>query len=73
MDTRPSDEKAMGAEETDLKKGVATDRTEIDPALDKRITRQLDNHILPWIFILCSSHSSTGPISVRKLTSSSHD
>ncbi|TKA36475.1 hypothetical protein B0A54_13476 [Friedmanniomyces endolithicus] len=52
MDTRPSDEKAMGAEETDLKKGVATDRTEIDPVLDKRITRQLDNHILPWIFIL---------------------
>ncbi|KAK1064176.1 hypothetical protein LTR74_008956, partial [Friedmanniomyces endolithicus] len=53
MNTRPSDEKAMGAEETDLKKGgVATDRTEIDPVLDKRITRQLDNHILPWIFIL---------------------
>ncbi len=52
MNTRPSDEKAMGAEEADLKKGVATDRTEIDPVLDKRITRQLDNHILPWIFIL---------------------
>ena len=24
----------------------------IDPALDARITRKLDLHILPWIFIL---------------------
>ncbi|TKA81509.1 hypothetical protein B0A55_02993 [Friedmanniomyces simplex] len=52
MDARTSDEKAVAAEEVDLKAGLATDTTGTDPALDQRITRKLDNHILPWIFTL---------------------
>ncbi|KAK5715981.1 hypothetical protein LTR15_009806 [Elasticomyces elasticus] len=54
MSTRlSSEEKAVGAEEVDLKKtGVGAGIAETDPALDKLITRKLDYHILPWIFSL---------------------
>ena len=46
-------EKAPETEEIDLKKNVGlADGVETDPALDKRITRKLDFHIMPWIFIL---------------------
>jgi hypothetical protein len=55
IDDYPMDlqqQKASGADEIDLKKDVAADSFETDPALDRRITRKLDFHILPWIFIL---------------------
>lgn len=46
-------EKAPETEEIDLKKNVGlADGVETDPALDKRITRKLDFHVMPWIFIL---------------------
>ncbi|KAK5153125.1 hypothetical protein LTS14_007769 [Recurvomyces mirabilis] len=47
-------EKAVGVDEVDYKKDVTRpgDMIETDPALDQRITRKLDLHILPWIFIL---------------------
>lgn len=48
----PQEEKAVGAEEMDVKKGDVAGTIETDPALDRRITRKLDFHILPWIFIL---------------------
>jgi hypothetical protein len=47
-----NEEKASGVDEVDLKKDVVTGSVETDPALDRRITRKLDFHILPWIFIL---------------------
>jgi hypothetical protein len=40
------------AEELDLKKVDTEASLETDPVLDAKITRKLDLHILPWIFIL---------------------
>jgi hypothetical protein len=48
----PQEEKANGVDEVDLKKDAVVGSVETDPALDRRITRKLDFHILPWIFIL---------------------
>ncbi|KAF2720698.1 MFS general substrate transporter [Polychaeton citri CBS 116435] len=47
------DEKDIGAEAIDVKKpSLASEADEIDAATDARITRTLDFHILPWIFLL---------------------
>lgn len=45
-----NDEKV--AEEVDFKDVAAAGISDTDPALDRRLTRKLDVHILPWIFIL---------------------
>ena len=47
-------EKTIGVDEVDYKKDVTGtgDAIETDPELDRRITRKLDFHILPWIFAL---------------------
>ncbi|KAK3115965.1 hypothetical protein LTR53_004192 [Teratosphaeriaceae sp. CCFEE 6253] len=52
MATRVSQEKSVGAEELDVQKGLAAGATDGDALLEKRVTRKLDFHILPWIFIL---------------------
>ena len=49
MDAR--EEKAIGTDEVDFKESIETGFGE-DPALEKRITRKLDLHILPWIFVI---------------------
>ncbi|KAK4543228.1 hypothetical protein LTR36_005778 [Oleoguttula mirabilis] len=47
-----NDEKFAGTEEVDLKDIAAAGAADIDPAVEKRIIRKLDLHILPWIFLL---------------------
>lgn len=46
------------------------DATDIDPELDKRITRKFDRHVVPWLFLLWLlafidrrywNHDSAGP------------
>ncbi|RMZ02079.1 hypothetical protein D0862_06139 [Hortaea werneckii] len=49
MDAR--EEKAIGTDEVDFKESIENGFGE-DPALEKRITRKLDLHILPWIFVI---------------------
>jgi len=51
MDTKQ--EKLAVGEDVDLKDHSASSAViESDPALEARITRKLDAHILPWLFVL---------------------
>ena len=45
-------EKFVGAEEIDMKANAGARGGEIDPEMERRITKKLDHHILPWLFIL---------------------
>ena len=45
-------EKHAGLDEVDLKDDSGLGVAGSDPALEARITRKLDLHILPWIFAL---------------------
>lgn len=71
----PNDEKFAGAEEVDLKDIAAAGGANIDPAVERRIVRKLDVHILPWIFILWllafidRSNIGTGILLCRALSS----
>lgn len=46
-------DKANVATEADLKESPSPSRGELeDAAMEKLVTRKLDRHILPWIFIM---------------------
>lgn len=47
----PRDEKFSGADEVDYKDVVGSGLID-DAALDQKITRKLDLHILPWLFLI---------------------
>jgi hypothetical protein len=36
------------------KLNVAEAQFEIDPVIDRRVTRKFDTHIIPWLFVIWS-------------------
>jgi hypothetical protein len=51
MSESPDRKLDAGLDETRVEKVSAVDiRYEIDPLIDKRVTRKFDLHILPWLF-----------------------
>lgn len=45
-----SDKLENGYTEGQIGKASAYDTYDTDPALDKRVTRKFDRHIIPWLF-----------------------